>query len=285
MRRPCLAQPQPCSAVPRPRRGHCRVLGQLGQCGGHRAAGFTLVEMLVAVALLALIGSMSWLGLDALLRTRERTAQMGAYTTALNTSAQQWLEDLQHLSAPPGTQAVHVEAGKGSTFVRLTRRAAVVGEGSAHEAGLRVVAWAVSIPGAMHGGDAEAAPQLMRWQSPPVRTLQQWTTAWAAAANWATNPTAHSGAAFAHALMPAKSLEVQLWHLGRWQMLADPPQLANAPAVPSSAAASAGAAPQSHTGTAQRLRPSPLPAGVRLQVHGLDAQPWHVHWFNSSVGH
>jgi general secretion pathway protein J len=40
-----------------------------------RARGFTLIEMLVAIALLAVIALLSWRGLDSTIRGRDATSQ------------------------------------------------------------------------------------------------------------------------------------------------------------------------------------------------------------------
>jgi general secretion pathway protein J len=65
-----------------------------------RARGFTLIEMLVAIALLAVIALLSWRGLDATIRGRDDIASNLAQTRLLGRYFSQLQFDLMNLVTP-----------------------------------------------------------------------------------------------------------------------------------------------------------------------------------------
>lgn len=158
-----------------------------------RQAGFTLVEMMVAITILAVVATMSWAGLDSLLRTQARTADASRGNAEVQIALGQWTLDLDQSLAPTGTTPMHWD---GQVF-RLTRRAAT-------PAGLVVVAWA---PLRQQG-----QWWLARWQSQPVATLAQWRSAWTIAAAWGRGVAAAAPAL----LLPLERMEVQVWAGTAW---------------------------------------------------------------------
>lgn len=143
--------------------------------------GFTLVELLVVLALLALLAGLSWRGLDGLMRAQQQSAARSEAVSALQQGLAQWGVDLDALSPVPQTQTLDWNG----RVLRLTRRAspeASAGASSEVSAGLRVVAWTVR-------GEPGAAYWL-RWSSPLITTREQWREAWAQAEQWARNPDA-----------------------------------------------------------------------------------------------
>ena len=95
--------------------------------------GFTLVEVLVALLALAILASLSWQGLDGILRAREVTRASLDRSTRLATVVTQWEQDLHALH---DTGVVPALAFDGQTL-RLTRRV---------ETGVALVAWCNTIP-------------------------------------------------------------------------------------------------------------------------------------------
>lgn len=136
-----------------------------------RSAGFTLVEVLVALGVMAVLALMSWRGLDAMLRTQTALQQRGDDLRTLQAGLAQWQTDLGQLSDLKGISSWDWD-GK---VLRLTR------EGVQASEGLQVVAWSWRQQGT--GGD------WLRWQSPPLTTLTAWQEAWQNARIWSQVPT------------------------------------------------------------------------------------------------
>ena len=99
-----------------------------------RARGFTLIEMLVAIALLAVIALLSWRGLDATIRGRDDIASNLAQTRLLGRYFSQLQFDLTNLVTPdevfgpplrirPGELVMvrHLGVGGGPTQMQVLR--------------------------------------------------------------------------------------------------------------------------------------------------------------------
>lgn len=162
--------------------------------GVRAVAGFTLVEMMLAVAILAVIGSMSWMGLDVLLRSRTQAAEHTQRQAQWQIALGQWQADLDQSVLPTGLEPM----GWDGKVFRLTRHAAV------GEVGLVVIAWAVR-----HDG---TQPQWMRWQSPALRTVGEWRQAWEQALQWGRS----SGVQNAAVLVPALEMDIHEWSDTAW---------------------------------------------------------------------
>jgi general secretion pathway protein J len=93
-------------------------------------SGFTLVEVLVALSLMAVLAGMAWQGLDGISRARTASQARVEQTLRLNTVLAQWEQDLQSVF---DTNLVPALAFDGATL-RLVRRQAD---------GLQVVAWSL----------------------------------------------------------------------------------------------------------------------------------------------
>jgi general secretion pathway protein J len=118
--------------------------------------GFTLAEVLVAVALLALLATMSWRGVSSMAEARLTSEARVNETLRMGTVMAQWEQDLQQLQDPyllPSALAFD-----GATL-RLVRRSAE---------GLQIVAWSLR----------EA--RWTRWTSPVSNSAQGLQDAWLA---------------------------------------------------------------------------------------------------------
>lgn len=95
-----------------------------------RGAGFTLVEVLVALFLMSVLAGLAWQGLDGVLRARETSRETIDRTTRLATVLTQWEQDLQALHDTEVVPALHFDGQS----LRLTRRV---------EGGIALVVWSV----------------------------------------------------------------------------------------------------------------------------------------------
>ena len=117
-----------------------------------RAAGFTLVEVLVALLAMAILSGFAWQALDGVMKSREAGREVVDRTTRLATVLTQWEQDLR---AVHDTGAVPALAFDGQAL-RLTRRV---------DGGVAMVAWSVrgglwqrwASPAQVRAGDLQEA--------------------------------------------------------------------------------------------------------------------------------
>ena len=101
-----------------------------GNASGRLQAGFTLIEVLVALTLMAVLAGMAWQGLDGISRARDISQARVDQTLRLNTVLAQWEQDLQSVFDSNLVPALTFD---GATL-RLVRR---------QPEGLQVVAWSL----------------------------------------------------------------------------------------------------------------------------------------------
>jgi len=123
------------------------------------ATGFTLVEVMVALLIMAVLTTMAWQGIDGLMRARDGAQRSGEAALRLGTVLSQWEQDL--------TQVQQSNAAPGLKFdgasLRLTRR----GPG-----GIQLVVWT------LQGGN------WYRWAAPPVTRIQELQEWWIRSQQW-----------------------------------------------------------------------------------------------------
>ncbi|HEU4459198.1 MAG TPA: prepilin-type N-terminal cleavage/methylation domain-containing protein [Methylibium sp.] len=115
--------------------------------------GFTLVEVLVALLILAVVAAMAWQGIDAMLRSREIAAQRVDRQLRLQTVIAQWETDLQEVQDTGVVPALQFDGAS----LRLTRRSAQ---------GMQLVVWSLR-------GDS-----VTRWAGPVVTRSQALSDQW-----------------------------------------------------------------------------------------------------------
>ena len=207
-----------------------------------RARGFTLIELMVAIAILSALALLSWRAIDGMTRTQRLTQERGDDMRRLQSALGQWSADLD---AVTDTREVTPIDFNGQVL-RLTRRDA--GETGLDSRGVRVVAWAL------------LGQRWSRWQSAPLVRRDELARAWQRAGEWgrgtlnAPSGSALAGADSALALVPASGWQLY-YHRG--ETWGNPQSSAGTPA-----GSEDGSAPN-----------AALPNGVRLLLTLPDGQP------------
>jgi general secretion pathway protein J len=121
------------------------------------AGGFTLIEVLVALTVMAVLAGLAWRGVDGMLRARELTEASIARSSRLNTVLTQLRQDLESLVDPATMRVTPAALEFDGRSLRLVRA-----EGQS----LRIVAWT------LHDG------VWLRWMSPPVTRIGELQEQW-----------------------------------------------------------------------------------------------------------
>jgi general secretion pathway protein J len=137
--------------------------------------GFTLVELLVALVIMALMALLSWRGLDGMARVQTQTQTNTDGVLALQAGLTQWQTDLDAISLQANVTGVSGLEFDGQ-LLRLTRRYAESSANSLRTESIRVVAWSQRT--------SEKGTNWLRWQSAPIDTRSELQAAWLQAAAW-----------------------------------------------------------------------------------------------------
>jgi general secretion pathway protein J len=198
--------------------------------------GFTLVEVLVALFIMAVLSVMAWQGVDALVRTRDGAQDNTEATLRLGTVLAQWEQDLnqiQQSSAAPGLKF-------DGQSLRLTRRT---------PEGIQLVLW------------TRQENTWYRWASPSVTRiadLQEW---WIRSQQWSA-----VGSEALRMLDGVSALQVYYYQMGdnNWSNAQSTGNVVAPPVAPPPA--NPGANPGGEEGEKPQVggEQEALPLGVRL---------------------
>ncbi len=197
-----------------------------------RAAGFTLVEVLVALLAMAILATFAWRGLDGVVAARDANRESIDRSTRLATVLVQWEQDLQSVHDSGRTPALAFDGQS----LRLTRRV---------EGGVARVVWSV------RNG------RWQRWMSAPQQRAAALQQAWLASQQFMGDEPGQVTVA-----MDASEWQLYFWRGNDWsnaQSTGDLVPTAGAPVAPA-APASAASAPAGNAA----LPREELPRAVRL---------------------
>lgn len=200
-----------------------------------RQAGFTLVELLVALFAMSLLAVMSWRGLDGMVRAQQQTQARSDEALTLQVGLEQWSADLDAVVQLPRTAALDWNG----RVLRITRRGS-----AAPGDGVIVAAWTRRI--------VDGQGTWLRWQSAPATTREQLDRAWHQADTWAQTPGDEERRAEV-AVVPLTEWQLFYFRGGAWTNPQSSDASGPAPAAPPAAPSGPGA-----------LATPVLPDGVRL---------------------
>jgi general secretion pathway protein J len=200
--------------------------------------GFTLVEVLVALLIMAVIAAMGWQGVSTMVRSRDIGAAAGERTLRLATLVAQWEQDLGAIYDSPQVPGLAFDGGS----LRLVRRV---------EGGVQVVVWAVR-DGAW-----------WRWPGPVVQRVADLQQGWLASQQLQGNEPGQL-----RLLDGVREWQIYFWRGQGWSNAQSSGDLViEAPAAAAPAASAANTADGAASAVvAATPRRTQLPAGVRLQI-------------------
>lgn len=191
-----------------------------------KSGGFTLIEVLVASAILALMALISWRGLDGMAKAQFSLQSRSDAHQTLQVGLSQWRTDLDNMSSLPNVPSLDWDG----RVLRITRQ-----HSQDPQAGLQVVAWSL--------GNG----QWTRWQSAPLTRRDAWLLAWTQAQVWGESAGNPASSDTHEVLVQAlRSWQIYYHRDGAW----------------SNALSSSGANP---TGTPLGAN-NVLPEGIRLVI-------------------
>ncbi len=152
-----------------------------------KTGGFTLIELMVAISIMALLAMLSWRGLDGMTRVQSQTQTKTDSVLALQAGLAQWQADLDALTELPQLSDITALDYDGQVLLLIRRYAeekmpATDGStGALATESIRLVAWSQR--------SIDGKSRWLRWQSPALRTRAELRAAWLEATQWSQNPS------------------------------------------------------------------------------------------------
>ena len=196
------------------------------------APGFTLVEVLVALVIMAVVAAMGWQGVAGMTRAREIASAASERTLRLSALVGQWEQDLAATFDSPLVPGLSFDG----SALRIARRA---------EGGVQIVVWSLR------------EGIWRRWTSPLVTRVGELQQVWQASQQLQGQEAGQLRLADG-----VSAWQIFFWRGQGWSNAQSSGDVAlgasaQTPALPASAASGVA------TGKAQRTL---LPSGVRLQI-------------------
>ncbi len=131
-------------------------------------AGFTLIEVLVALTIMSTLAVMAWRGVDGIVRSRDISNAQLQRSLLLNTVLAQWEQDLASLQETPVVPTLSFDGGS----LRMIRRA---------PGGLQVVVWSLrssTVLATPLDGEPLQGLVWQRWAGPAVTLRNALQESW-----------------------------------------------------------------------------------------------------------
>ena len=179
-----------------------------------KARGFTLVEVMVALAIMGTITAMAWQGISSIMQSQQYNRERSSEVAVMQTLLAQWDNDLNHIDLNPSgnyaSDMAPIQYEKEKGLLRLVRW-----DDGRGDRALRVVAWKKRLTNP--SDDAKTgAGTLMRWQSPPIASMEDLQLAWQNAKTWADGSENTALLATELAILPITQWELRPFRQGQW---------------------------------------------------------------------
>jgi len=178
--------------------------------------GFTLIEVMVALAVMGILTVMAWQGIEGIIKAQRFGRARSDEVAMVQTLLAQWQNDLNaiDLNASSNYAKGIPPLQYDGQILRLVRA-----DDMRSDRALRVVCWAKRTAERNATGGSEGANSpgvLMRWQSPPITTATDLRQAWNDAQTWAQGSNADTLQTNALALLPITDWKLQVFQNGAW---------------------------------------------------------------------